>query len=44
MEACLFLWIGRPNIVRIAVFPKLIYRTHSMPIEIPKYSLWKWTG
>jgi hypothetical protein len=28
-------WIGKMNIVKIAILPKAIYRIKSMPIKIP---------
>lgn len=30
-----FSWIGKLNIVKMAIFPKLIYRVNTIPAQIP---------
>jgi hypothetical protein len=32
-------WIGRTNIVKIAIFQKSIYRSYAIPFKIPTQSL-----
>ena len=35
-------WIGIPNIVKMAVLPKVIYRFNPIPTQIPMFFLQKW--
>lgn len=36
-------WLGRVTIVRMAIFPKLVYRFSEIPIKIPAGDLWVMT-
>lgn len=29
-------WIGRPNIIKMSYFPKMIYRFSTIPMKIPE--------
>ena len=35
MEACLWSWIGRINIIKMAILPKAIYRFNAIHIRVP---------
>ena len=35
MERCQCSWIGKFNIVKMVILPKLIYRSNTIPIKIP---------